>query len=150
MKHSASIMATLFLLSASTSAMSNEFINNENDSDITFEINGIKSTGKIYVQLFKGEQNYNQGIAHNASVVTVKKGSTQVAFSNLAQGEYALRYFHDKNNNGKLETNLFGMPTEGYGFSNNAKPNFGPVGYDEIKFHVGAGEQVTNNSEVIY
>ncbi len=35
---------------------------------------------------------------------------------------------HDENDNGKLDTNLVGMPVEGYGFSNNPqvmrKPTF--------------------------
>ncbi|GEA12408.1 DUF2141 domain-containing protein [Alteromonas sp. KUL49] len=66
-------------------------------------------------------------------------------------GEYALRYFHDENDNGQMETNMFGIPTEGYGFSNNAQPNFGPASYSQIKFVVAAEmTKITNESEVIY
>jgi len=119
-------------------------------SDIVFEVSGIKGDGKLYVQLFKGEENYQQGNAHNATIVKAKAGTTNVSFADVDQGEYALRFFHDQDGNGKMATNLFGMPTEGYGFSNNAKPNFGPVAYREIKFIVGSDEKVTNKTEVIY
>ena len=121
-----------------------------NASNITFEISGVQAKGKLYVQLFKGEENYQQGKAHNATIVVAKEGITKVSFADVDQGEYALRFFHDQDDNGEMATNLFGMPTEGYGFSNNAKPNYGPVDYSEIKFEVGKDQQVVNKTEVIY
>ena len=41
---------------------------------------------------------------------------------------------HDANMNGKLDTNLLGIPTEGYGFSNDARgllgaPSFSAAGF---------------------
>tara|TARA_B110000467_G_C18042357_1_gene326597 strand:- start:128 stop:571 length:444 start_codon:yes stop_codon:yes gene_type:complete len=121
-------------------------------SDVEFEIKGIKSdSGKIYIQIFKGEENYTQGNAESSSIMKAVKGSTKTIFNNMPVGEYAVRFFHDENSNGKLETNLFGVPTEGYGFSNNAKPNFGPVNYSEIKFLVSATDNtVKNQTTAIY
>lgn len=46
-------------------------------------------------------------------------GSLPVTFEDLAPGRYAVQVLHDANDNGKLDTNIVGMPTEGYGFSNN-------------------------------
>jgi len=120
---------------------------------IEFEISGINSDkGKLYIQLFKGEENYKKGNAELASVINAAKGSTKVLFNNVGQGEYAVRFFHDENNNGEMETNLFGLPTEGYGFSNNAKPNFGPVSYSEMVFVVPENNsaKVLNKTTVIY
>ena len=122
-------------------------------SQIDFQINGIKQAeGKLYIQLFKGENAYKTGDALVATVVSPKdKSSATVQFNDIEPGEYAVRFFHDENNNGKLETNLFGLPTEGYGFSNNAKPNFGPVSYEEIMFVVDSEQVVTiNSTDVIY
>ncbi len=42
-------------------------------------------------------------------------------FEGLQPGTYAVRLMHDENDNGKLDRNLVGMPTEGYGFSNNPR-----------------------------
>lgn len=45
---------------------------------------------------------------------------------------------HDENGNGTLDTNLIGMPLEGYGFSNNPAVMRKPT-WDEAAFDVGAG-----------
>lgn len=39
----------------------------------------------------------------------------------LPIGEYAVRAFHDENNNGKLDKGIFGQPVEGWGVSNDAR-----------------------------
>ncbi len=49
-----------------------------------------------------------------------------VVFSNLEPGRYAAIAFHDENNNGKLDKNFWGVPTEPYGFSNNVQGVLGP------------------------
>jgi uncharacterized protein (DUF2141 family) len=121
-------------------------------SDIEFEITGINSNnGKIYVQLFKGEENYKQGNANLSTIVKAAKGTTKVIFSDIKPDQYAVRFFHDENDNGEMETNFIGIPVEGYGFSNNAKPSFGPVSYHEINFIVSKSDTtVKNKTSVIY
>jgi uncharacterized protein (DUF2141 family) len=42
--------------------------------------------------------------------------------------------YHDENDNGKLDTNAFGLPTEGYGFSNDAQGTLGPPSYTQAAF----------------
>lgn len=42
-------------------------------------------------------------------------------FTDLPAGKVAVMAMHDENGNGKLDSNFMGMPTEGYGFSNNPK-----------------------------
>lgn len=117
---------------------------------VEFHIDNVKSEqGKIYLQLFNSEQGYQQDDAIQATVIKAKQGTVKITLNDLAPGEYAIRYFHDENDNGKLETNLFGMPTEGYGYSNNAKANFGPATYQDMKFSLNS-EQVKNHSSVNY
>jgi uncharacterized protein (DUF2141 family) len=41
-----------------------------------------------------------------------------------------------------LDTGLFGIPKEPYGFSNNARNPFGPPQFDDVKFMV-SGEALT-------
>jgi uncharacterized protein (DUF2141 family) len=50
------------------------------------------------------------------------------------QGVYALVVIHDEDSNGKLNTNWLGIPTEGYGFSNNAKGLLGPPKFPAASF----------------
>lgn len=127
-------------------------IGHAQSSEIQFDMLAINSdAGKLYVQLFKGKENYTKGKALASSVVEAKVGDNTVVFDNIEQGEYAIRFFHDENGNGKLETNFIGMPTEGYGFSNDAKPSFGPAKYKDMKFAVTAESKViVNQSSAIY
>ena len=59
-----------------------------------------------------------------------------VTINNLKTEKYLFKYFHDENENKKLDTNFIGIPKEGYGFSNNAKGNFGPPDYKNTIFEV--------------
>ena len=138
------ISATLFSIFSFTTPVS--------ASDLAFEILGVNSSnGKLYIQLFKGEKNYQQGKTVSASAINAKKGSVTVLFNNIEEGEYVLRFFHDENDDGEMQKNLSGMPVEGYGFSNNAKPNFGPASYNDMKFLVSATDtKVRNQTTVIY
>ncbi len=114
---------------------------------LTVEITGIKNDqGKILLQLFDSNENYQSNKAYSANMIKAKKGVVSVTFNNLVAGEYAIRYFHDENDNGQLETNLFGMPVEGYGFSNNAKADFGPVSFDDMKVSITDTNLVTHSS----
>ncbi|SUZ28384.1 DUF2141 domain-containing protein [Xanthomonas euroxanthea] len=69
-----------------------------------------------------------------AQTVPIKGSAPHVQFKNLAPGRYAVMVNHDENANGKLDTNLIGMPLEGYGFSNNPtgmrKPSFDEIVFD--------------------
>ena len=106
-------------------------------STLDFTVDGIKDgQGQLYVQIFKGADNYRAGKAHGGTMVEVKASSATLRFSDLTAGEYAIRFFHDQDSDGKMATNLFGIPTEGFGFSNNAKIAFGPPSFDEMKITI--------------
>lgn len=68
-------------------------------------------------------------------------------FYNLPKDNYAVAVYHDVNKNGKLDKNLVGMPTERYGFSNNARGVFSSPSFDEAKFSV---DETTSISILIY
>lgn len=68
-----------------------------------------------------------------------KKGA--VVFSNLDPGGYAAVVVHDENGNGRLDTNFLGVPTEPYGFSNNAEGFLGPPSFDDAAIVLGDGDK---------
>ncbi len=43
----------------------------------------------------------------------------------------AIAAHHDRNDNGKLDKNALGIPTEPYGFSNNPRGMFGPPSFEQ-------------------
>ena len=63
-----------------------------------------------------------------------------VEFKNLPYGTYAIKTFHDENENSKLDTNFFGVPSEAYGFSNNARGSFGPASFSDAKFELNKSQ----------
>jgi uncharacterized protein (DUF2141 family) len=126
------------------------FINEVAANELTFTISSIKGgQGKIYAQLFKGENNYRTGKPNGVAMVAADSSEATLTFSHLDTGNYVVRYFHDQNDNGKMDVNLMGAPQEGYGFSNDAKPSYGPVKFDDAKFAI-LKSKVTNTSHVIY
>lgn len=65
-----------------------------------------------------------------------------IIVSDLKDGKYAIRYFHDENSNDELDTNWIGIPKEGYGFSNDAYGNFGPKDFTEWLFEVSGDTKI--------
>ena len=100
---------------------------------LTFETGA--ATGSVMVALFGSEAAYNGG-APVASAAIPASGAVVARFENLPAGDYAMRAFHDANGNGQMDTNPFGMPTEPYAFSNNARGNMGPASWERARFTV--------------
>jgi uncharacterized protein (DUF2141 family) len=73
---------------------------------------------------------------------TVKNNKCLISFTSLNPGKYAVRYYHDENMNGKMETNLVGKPTEGYGFSNNVIGKFGPPPFEKWLFEIDNDKKI--------
>lgn len=73
-----------------------------------------------------------------AEVKASDRGGSWV-FRDLAPGRYAVAVYHDENGNGEFDQGIFGIPLEGYAFSNGATAFFGPPGFDEAAVTVGEG-----------
>jgi uncharacterized protein (DUF2141 family) len=50
--------------------------------------------------------------------------------------------FHDENGNGKLDTGLFGIPTEGVCASNGATGSMGPPRFEDAKVRIAGGPTI--------
>jgi uncharacterized protein (DUF2141 family) len=64
----------------------------------------------------------------------IAQNSASCNFDPINPGTYAVACFHDENGNGKLDTKIFGIPTEGTAASNGARGHHGPPHYDDAKF----------------
>jgi uncharacterized protein (DUF2141 family) len=65
------------------------------------------------------------------------QGRLRITFSDLIPGSYAATVYHDINSDGKLTTNLMKIPSEPYGFSNNARGLFGPPSFKDASITLG-------------
>jgi uncharacterized protein (DUF2141 family) len=103
-------------------------------ADLTVEIKGLTSAnGKVLIALYDKADGWMKQGLKMAGTAAQKDGVTY-EFKDLPMGDYALSIHHDENGNGKFDTNLVGMPTEPYGFSNDAMGNFGPPTFEQAKF----------------
>lgn len=93
--------------------------------------------GVISMELFNKAQ---QSIKSVKAQITNKRCT--VIIHNLPTSKYGIRYIHDEDNNGELATNFLGIPTEGYGFSNNAYGTFGPYDFEKWLFEVDSDTRI--------
>jgi uncharacterized protein (DUF2141 family) len=66
-----------------------------------------------------------------------------LVYRNLQPGRYALSVFHDENGNGKLDTNIAGIPVEHYGFSRDAAGRMGPPSFADAALDLNADTTIT-------
>ena len=105
---------------------------------LDIEISEIRSNkGYIMLQLFDGKEK-----VLNQRQSAIKDNKCLFSFNNLTPGKYAVRYYHDENMNGNMETNLVGKPTEGYGFSNNIIGKFGPPPFEKWLFEIDDDKKI--------
>lgn len=112
---------------------------------LEIEVNGFKNNnGKAKINLYNTQESFmKKGIK---SVKTVlKNNKTYAVFTDLPKGIYAVSMFHDENANGEIDTNFIGIPTEGYGTSNDAKGFMGPPKYEDAKFELVANRKMVIN-----
>ena len=113
-------------------------------ADLVVRIEGVRSAdGNIRVAVHRRAA----GVDFPDSAGAVKAAMRPAAetgdlvFAGLPPGDYAIAAFHDEDRDGDLNTNLLGMPTEGYGFSNDARGMFGPPGFDAAAFTINARDE---------
>jgi uncharacterized protein (DUF2141 family) len=97
--------------------------------------------GNIGCRLFSSEQSFprkTEGTVRTSVPVTASV--TRCVFKDIPPGIYAITVIHDENDNGKLDRNFIGVPTEGYGVSNNqTRATRAPI-WSECKFVVERGK----------
>jgi len=105
---------------------------------LTVVIENIEAAeGHLMVRVLQGEEEFK---AEREAVTAIKQraivGAITFAISNLPAGEYGLQVMHDQNDNGKLDSNFIGIPTEPWAFSNNATGKMGPPSWEDVKFQL--------------
>ncbi|MFT3795753.1 DUF2141 domain-containing protein [Flavobacterium sp.] len=102
------------------------------------------NNGKVKVGLYNSEEGFLKTVYKNA-VVDIQSNTATFTFKDLPKGIYAVSVYHDENANGILDKNGFGMPTEGYGTSNDAKGFMGPPAFADAKFALSKNSKITIN-----
>ncbi|MEQ8858663.1 MAG: DUF2141 domain-containing protein [Pseudomonadales bacterium] len=105
-------------------------------AELTIRIHDIPSGGgQIMIAVLGSEAAFDGKEPAIASLILPATASEiTVSTSALPPGSYALRVMHDRNGDGEMNSNLLGMPTEPWGFSNDASGSFGPPGWQAARF----------------
>lgn len=90
-----------------------------------------------------------RGVAGAHSAVVPAKGAVTLTFSGVQPGRYGIALLHDENENGKADRAAGMMPTEGFGFSRDAKVRMGPPKFRDAVFDVGT-EPVSQSIRMRY
>jgi uncharacterized protein (DUF2141 family) len=101
-----------------------------------------EAKGRIAVALFNNEKDFTSKRLQGR-IAQAKTGEVQVAFENLVPGDYAISVMHDANENDELDSNAFGIPKEGFGFSNDVMGMFGPPSFNKAKFSFTGENKIT-------
>ncbi len=116
--------------------------------ELEIEVRGIRSdAGRIYVSVHAEVE--NAVFPDAAGMVAggwrlAREGRQRLLIRDLPPGRYAVNAFHDENGNGDLDANILGIPTEGYGFANDAAGFMGPPDFASASVAVSDEPGVAN------
>ena len=100
-------------------------------------LNIRNSTGTVACALFESSDGFPSEFlrsATNVMLMKIRKAQARCDFEDIPPGMYAIAVIHDENMNGKLDTTWLGIPTEGYGFSRDAKSVVGVPSFSAASF----------------
>ncbi len=114
-------------------------------STVRVRITGLRnSAGTVGCRLYLSAKGFPQGSEDLIQkYVNAPGGDARCSFEDVKPGTYAVAVMHDENSNKKLDTNLFGKPTEGYGVSNNKTYALRRPKWNESSFSVEEGKDVS-------
>jgi uncharacterized protein (DUF2141 family) len=107
------------------------------DSEIHVVVRGLRDNqGRVGCSLFNGPDGFpHQKAKEFRGMWTQKQNHVAVCdFPNIPAGTYAVTVLDDSNMNGKMDFDLIGLPTKGYGFSNDAKATLSPPPFSAASF----------------
>ena len=127
-------------------------------AELRLTIKGVRSdSGEILVALYDSADGFRSAIANAAkrgllpdsgrligTAIRAKRGSQSTVFTQLPPGRYAVIVIHDENDNGRLDENAMGAPTEGYGFGNNARGFLSAPSFEAAAITVGDADVSTS------
>ena len=107
-----------------------------NGAPLTVKVTGIRNRkGQIIFGVFRSADGFPKdgSKAVNWQIRDVD-GETMTFTAALPPGAYGASILHDENRSGDMNLGLGGIPTEGYGVTNNPKPLFRAATFKEATF----------------
>lgn len=132
--------------------------------DLKLTVKGVHSNaGQLMIGLYDNQVDWRDALDNSARVgllndkgrlvgvtMRARTGSQSIGFLGLPSGDYAIIVFHDENDNGLLDKGAFGVPIEGYGFSNDAQGFFSAPSWRAAGVKIGTTEEKSISITLIY
>jgi len=115
---------------------------------IRVRVQGLQNNdGEVGCVLFSSSEGWpsegNKAVSAQNKAIKNKFG--ECVFTGIKPGTYAVAVRHDANGNNELDANALGIPTEGWGVSNNADPGpTSPPTFDAASFEFNGAVKVIN------
>ena len=111
-------------------------------SRLELTINSIKpGEGIVRVAICDNSDQFpdKPSLHYNIPKKDIKDNTIRIIIPGLKPGNYAITLLDDNNSNGKMDTGMFGIPKEGFGFSNNVRPTRKQPDFEKCAFQVREG-----------
>ncbi|MEL6593163.1 MAG: DUF2141 domain-containing protein [Bacteroidota bacterium] len=115
-------------------------------SQLTIQFSNLEAShvGKyIYIGIWHSNNaSFPDGVLAD---IPIKRKINSVDFSlqtELEPREYAISVFVDLNGNGELDSNLFGIPLEPYGFYRDFRPTLSAPDFEDCSFYMDGDQQI--------
>lgn len=113
---------------------------NAPDTELTLTIERMRNERGMLHLCLTQDARYFPDCADDSQAISrsVPASTRSVVFDGLSPGSYAVSILHDENRNDRMDSFL-GVPREGFGFSGNAAPLFGPPNFEKAAIELEAG-----------
>jgi uncharacterized protein (DUF2141 family) len=114
------------------------------------KVHGIQNTnGQIELSIYNDPKVFPEvGKTYKMVRIDSKVGEVVYEFTNLPAGDYAIATFHDENNDKECNTNLIGVPTEAFAFSNDFRPFLSAPDFSDCSFKLDKNLEIS--IEMVY
>lgn len=112
---------------------------------LTVVVDGLRhNSGQVCLRVYSNEQGFPasaRGVVQSGCTEVTGKSATK-NFYGLKPGTYAVALYADKNSDRKLNTNFLGIPSEGFGISNNPKAKTRAPKFKEASFNISQNKTI--------
>ncbi|MBW4641481.1 MAG: DUF2141 domain-containing protein [Goleter apudmare HA4340-LM2] len=113
---------TALIIATLASITSSQIVNALPTQTLTVVVNGINNKkGQICIGVYDREKGFPSSTSNlaDSACVNITGNTLKHKFFGLKPGNYAVAIVDDQNGDRKLNKDFFGIPTEGFGISNN-------------------------------
>lgn len=112
--------------------------NTEEVTRLIFNLGDQADGGQIMVAVYLSASDFEDERVHYGTSIAVEDQPTyEVELPALPNAVYGIAAFYDRNGNGKLDSNTFGIPKEPYGFAGEPSSKWRKPQWDEISTQLG-------------